>query len=727
VFISSHIASWLRAPNARLAVSMPLGLAVIAITLLMALRLPWSGLVLQWDPDLSAARVLSASGPSAHVPAGTAVVAIGDGNRRFPLNEIDLTIEPDGNLPSHSEYRRFLSRQGELASIQFARQIELITASGQSYHVTPQAWRPPLSLPVDFWVQLIVGLFAWLIVASVWAFRPDDLAVRYLLLNGLATLLFSPGAAVYTTRELAVPLEWLLLLKTMNFGGGLLYCGTMTSLLWVYPRRLGPRWVATAIVTAYIAWFFIQATGVIESMMLARRWPVFIAVAATIVLGVAQWRGTRRDPVARAALQWFLLSWLVGIGLLVLLTMVPQLYGVNTAALQGYSFALMLLVYGGIAFGVLRFRLFELGEWWFRALTWITGALMLVGMDLLLMMTLHLTHATSLTLSLLICGLVWLPLRGWLWMRLVSRRQADTQELFKGVLRVALAPTREQHRTAWVELLQQSYAPLRIEPLQTGPAEPTPANDGAALLIPATAQAPALQLEYPRSGRSLFTPKDVALCERLLDVLRYAEDRRDAYAEGARDERSRIARDLHDDIGSLLLTGLHQPGIEQTRASIAQAMSEMRSIIGGLTGQRMSLDAAIAEIRYEIGDRLELAGIKLNWPVDISGGDCAPCQDLEYPVYKNLVSVMRELSANVIRHAQATHVSVLMERNDDELICSIEDDGVGFDGQTRSGNGVGNLRRRLAEIGGRICYQKLPRGTRVEVRFRLSPRAIAAS
>src|SRR5690606_35745655 len=140
------------------------------------------------------------------------------GQREMVFDAIDMTIEPDGNLPNYSEYRRFLSRQGELASIQFAPQFELIAANGERYSIVPQPWRPFTSLPVDYWVQLAVGLFAWVIVAGVWAFRPGDLAVRYLTVNGFSTLLFSPGAAVYTTRELALPLDWLLLCKTMNFG-----------------------------------------------------------------------------------------------------------------------------------------------------------------------------------------------------------------------------------------------------------------------------------------------------------------------------------------------------------------------------------------------------------------------------------------------------------------------------------------------------------------------------
>ena len=53
--------------------------------------------------------------------------------------------------------------------------------------MTPQPARPVSNLPVDFWVQIFVGFFAWTVSASVWVFRPQEASARYLLLTGLSS------------------------------------------------------------------------------------------------------------------------------------------------------------------------------------------------------------------------------------------------------------------------------------------------------------------------------------------------------------------------------------------------------------------------------------------------------------------------------------------------------------------------------------------------------------
>src|SRR5690606_15340855 len=130
---------------------------------------------------------------------------------------LDFVVEPDGNLVDYRQYRRFLGNQGQLANIQAAPSVALIAADGAVHDVRPLPRRPLGSFPVDFWVQLAVGFLAWAIASAVWAFRSHEASAWYLLLNGATTLMFSPGAAVYTTRELAVPLPQLIVLKAMNF------------------------------------------------------------------------------------------------------------------------------------------------------------------------------------------------------------------------------------------------------------------------------------------------------------------------------------------------------------------------------------------------------------------------------------------------------------------------------------------------------------------------------
>jgi two-component system sensor histidine kinase DevS len=712
------------APGRRLTAALLLGLVAVAAVLLLTLSQPWLGLHLRWDDAARAAKVTAAQGPAAQIPVDATVLAVlDDQGRVWPFEALDFVIEPDGNVATYDDYRRFLARQSALAALQAQPVFRIRTADGQDHAIVPLSTRPLWTLPADFWIQIVVGFFAWLIAAAVWAFRPRDAAARYLLLSGLSTLMFAPGAAVYTTRELAIPLAELLVLKTMNFGGGLVYCGTMVALLWHYPRRLGPGWVSVGVVLGYVLWFLVQAAGAFDSMLVGRRWPVFAALAATLLLSIVQWVGSRRDPVARAALQWFLLSWLLGTSVFVVLTMVPQLYGVDTARTQGYGFALFLLVYGGLAFGILRFRLFELGEWWFRTLTWVLGAMMLVGLDLLLLLGLQFSFTVSLSLALVVSGFLWLPLRGWLWMRLMQRGQVREHDVFKSAIHVALAPDAEQQAARWRAMLRRLYAPLLIEDGGATTA-PTIADDGLRLRLPAVGSLPPLQLVYPGEGRRLFTPRDVTMALQLADLLQYAQASREAYGQGVRDERERIARDLHDELGSQLLTAMYQPQIEPARASIGQAISTLRTILDQLSGRRLLLSAVISDLRHDLGQRLESAGLTLHWPVD---ADPVADPELDSTVYRHYASILRELGANIVRHAGARAVDVRVRLEGRNLVTEIEDDGHGFRGAGSGGYGLGNLEARLSQVDGRLEYLSRAKGSCARITIPLSERDEALS
>lgn len=693
--------SRLLSPGSRLLVAFGFAILVLVSIMLLASRQPWLGLSLQWDESNKVASVRSSQGPSVQVAVGTQISTLRASDKAdIHFQAADFIIEPDGNLPDYTHYHAFLERLDKLAKIQRESQITLITDKGDEYKITPKAHRPLSSMPADFWVQLIVGLLAFMIAATVWSFRPNDIAARYLLLSGFATLMFAPGAAVYTTRELGMPIEEMLLLKTMNFGGGMLYAGTMAAMLWNYPRRLGSERIALLIVGLSLLWFTAQALGLFESMLIGRRLPVFIGLLGTIILAAVQWFNTRRDPVARGSLQWFLLSWLLGTSLFIIITMVPQLYGVNTAGVQGYSFILFLLVYGGLAFGILRYRLFDLGEWWLRVVTWVGGLLLLMILDMILLWGLHLSSSLSFSLALILGGLIWLPLRGFIWSRIVEQKRIETP-IFQSVLDIAFNFDAKEQQQLWKALLIKLFDPLLIKPSSNFYSAATLIESGQKLYLPELSLIPSFTLEYADGGRRLFTRRDEALASQLLDMLKHAESSRNAYQKGAREERSRIALDLHDDVGSRLLSSLHQDALDTTRDGIRQAIAEMRIIMNGLAGKSLPLSEIIADLRHETVFRLEAVKINTKWPVQEDFDEII----LNYHTYRNYLSIIRELISNIIRHANASEVCVSIKYENGIFLTELSDNGrwqsieVGKDR-----HGLNNLKKRAEALKGRITF-----------------------
>jgi signal transduction histidine kinase len=324
---------------------------------------------------------------------------------------------------------------------------------------------------------------------------------------------------------------------------------------------------------------------------------------------------------------------------------------------------------------------------------------------------LHLNQNLSLTLSLLICGFLWLPFRVWLWQRMVSRHTQNPHDDFRRILHIALAPDEAERQQRWQQFLMAHFSPLHLSPYTPAPLSqplsphqlltPQLGENGLELILPAVGKLSALNLSHANHGQRLFTPQDVKYLEGVIEMLHHANESRDAYNKGAQEERRRIARDLHDDIGSRLLTGLHQPGIDSTRHSIRQAITEMRVIINGLTGTEMLFDTLLAELRHETLQRLEAANIALDWPLQEERGIT-----LGYPTYRHYLSVMRELMSNILRHSKANQVRVTVDYQQGNIITRVEDNGIGLQAIPDSDrHGFANLRERMATLHGEIYFK----------------------
>lgn len=703
-------------PGPLLACMAGYALFLTALVLLLAHRQPWLGLDLSYDAKIGAAVVMESDGPSAAIPAGTALTHIAAGGRSMALQARDFIPEPDGVLETYEIYDAFIARQGALAVLQAGPEVVFTDTEAREWRVTPGRDRPLSSLPVAFWVHLAVGLVAWLIASAVWVFRREDLSAWYLLLSGWSTAVFSPMAGIYATRELAMPGGLFRVLSDLNFMGGSIFAGTLVALLLCYPRQVGPKWLGVAAVTVQVAWFVAQQAGVFESMVFARRILVMVALAATFGLSWWQWRLTRRDPVGRAALRWFLLSWVLGSGVFCLLILMPQMFGIDTSGVQGYAFLLFLLVYAGLAFGILRFRLFGLDEWWARIMTWMGALALLVVLDLLFLLQLQFSSGMSLSLALLICGLVWLPLRGFMAQRFLGRTKDDVSNIFKAVVDVALTPCAEKRGELWIACLRKKFDPLRAESAVATSPEPAIEDNGLALVVPGIADIGAVRLAYARGGRALFTPRDADAAKELTGMLAHVIGSRTAYEQGVRVERGRIARDIHDNIGAQLLSALHSREANRREEVLRGAIADLRGIINDASNPELSAEEALGGLRHETAERFEAAGVALDWRVaDETGGTGLPPKLLH-----GLRPLIREVASNILKHAGAKIATVRIQCGAEGVTVLVEDDGSGFDPRmAKRGNGLANMEARAAEAGGRVEWTagQGGRGTRVVFQF----------
>lgn len=202
------------------------------------------------------------------------------------------------------------------------------------------------------------------------------------------------------------------------------------------------------------------------------------------------------------------------------------------------------------------------------------------------------------------------------------------------------------------------------------------------------------------------------------------------------EERHRIARELHDEVGALLTSvqlclGMAQLEVQPSQQTLAQTLQEARSLIDRLSQEIRQLTL---HLRPPLLDELGLVGalqayaeryqkqtgitVHLRTALD-------PARRLPELIELTAYRFVQEALTNVARHAQTSEVVVQIRLVNRELILVVEDQGVGFNPEqafvTGRSMGLAAMRERIKLLGGQLeIASQLGQGTRLEARLSLS-------
>lgn len=198
------------------------------------------------------------------------------------------------------------------------------------------------------------------------------------------------------------------------------------------------------------------------------------------------------------------------------------------------------------------------------------------------------------------------------------------------------------------------------------------------------------------------------------------------------EERQRIARELHDQVGqSLTYLMISLQRLKQTvnGAEAEEKLEELRK----LTGDLLQILRELAfELRPSLLDNLGLKEAverychdyahKYKMKVDIQAH--GEWKTIPSEIAIALYRVIQEALTNVVRHARASQVSLILERRDNELLAIIEDDGCGFvpeevlaEGEGGKHLGLFGMQERVALVGGTFTIESSPgQGTTVYIK-----------
>ena len=219
------------------------------------------------------------------------------------------------------------------------------------------------------------------------------------------------------------------------------------------------------------------------------------------------------------------------------------------------------------------------------------------------------------------------------------------------------------------------------------------------------------------------------------DMLRRLEEERRVSATRAsfaeEEERRRLSRDLHDEIGQrltavlLYLTRMTATADDATRPGLVEAQTEVRNALDEVRRVLLQLRPQALEVLGLVGALQELgrsfstqAGVAIDCRFGKPFPRLIPAQ--EVTVYR----VAQEALTNVARHAEAARASITLTHTSRSLTLSVADDGRGL-GREQEAGGIRGMRERAIQIGGVLDLGPGPLGG-TQVRL-IAPLVLAGS
>ena len=203
-------------------------------------------------------------------------------------------------------------------------------------------------------------------------------------------------------------------------------------------------------------------------------------------------------------------------------------------------------------------------------------------------------------------------------------------------------------------------------------------------------------------------------------------------------ERARIARDIHDDLGSALTQLVLQGEVAQTEFPQG---SPARAQLDQLCDRARNVSHALEEVLWVVNSKRDtvrdfctyvckhaqnfLSPTAIRCRLDVQPD--MPASEFDLPVRRGLFLAVKEALNNAAKHSGATEVFLRIHCQGEQLVVVVEDNGHGFDASLLGGegNGLANMQQRLQEMGGACSVVSEP-GTGCRVQFTMSLASAAA-
>ncbi len=186
------------------------------------------------------------------------------------------------------------------------------------------------------------------------------------------------------------------------------------------------------------------------------------------------------------------------------------------------------------------------------------------------------------------------------------------------------------------------------------------------------------------------------------------------------EERERITRDIHDGMGSHLVSILvmiksGNPSMESISRAIQYSLNDLRLMIDSMDMGEDDLNTILGMFRMRVEPQLKNSQIKLEWKIE----DIPPIPNFGPREAINITRILQEAITNTIKHAHADSIYLATYYDNvngqPTINVVVSDNGKGFLMSENQGHGLKNMHYRVKEIGGSLIINSDSSGTKIHI------------
>ncbi len=193
------------------------------------------------------------------------------------------------------------------------------------------------------------------------------------------------------------------------------------------------------------------------------------------------------------------------------------------------------------------------------------------------------------------------------------------------------------------------------------------------------------------------------------------------YKQTLEQERQRLMQDMHDGLGSSLISALRvvehkKMDADELAEVLKGCIDDLKLAIDSMEPVDDNLLLLLATLRFRLGPRLENTGIRLIWQVE----KIPALSWLDPKSALHILRILQEAFANIIKHTHATEVRVATFAEGKDVVVTVSDNGPGFDLEQAlksGGKGLSGQRSRAAALGGEVNWHAGTHGTCLSLRL----------